>query len=376
MPELVACPNCDRKLKVPETLLGKRVRCPACKTVFAAKAVSAAARPAAKKTPPAGTRRPAEDDDGPEQYDVAVEEKPEEEDEDGRPKRGILEEHLRKQIQDDRQKRGKRPFSDEWRKARLGLRIVSLAALILIANIIVQTAGRGIIFMITKPDYLEEHPTQQQRDAYNKRVQESEQERKGAERYLGSAAAIIYLVHHVVALVGIGIGLLSPDKNYLKLLAGAALLVALGGLGLEVGTSIAPLQYLTSGATDGQGNILPPHPALKIATDAVGYLRWFVFLFFLRMVAITTKAEDLKREVLMLMFALPVAFLFWLVMAILTAVKITSSPSWPVGSVIIEGSVIGVIGTCSLALVLAMVVWFAMTVHTTTVAITDWLRER
>jgi predicted Zn finger-like uncharacterized protein len=33
---ITACPNCQRQLKVPETLLGKTVRCPSCKATFVA----------------------------------------------------------------------------------------------------------------------------------------------------------------------------------------------------------------------------------------------------------------------------------------------------------------------------------------------------
>ena len=36
MPELVNCPQCERKLRVPEDLLGKEVKCPSCGTTFPA----------------------------------------------------------------------------------------------------------------------------------------------------------------------------------------------------------------------------------------------------------------------------------------------------------------------------------------------------
>jgi hypothetical protein len=35
MPTLVRCPSCERKLRIPDTLLGKRVKCPTCGTTFA-----------------------------------------------------------------------------------------------------------------------------------------------------------------------------------------------------------------------------------------------------------------------------------------------------------------------------------------------------
>jgi hypothetical protein len=38
MPETTSCPECDKKLKVPENLLGKKVKCPGCSTMFTARA--------------------------------------------------------------------------------------------------------------------------------------------------------------------------------------------------------------------------------------------------------------------------------------------------------------------------------------------------
>jgi predicted Zn finger-like uncharacterized protein len=34
MPTMINCPSCERKLRVPEELLGKKVRCPSCGTMF------------------------------------------------------------------------------------------------------------------------------------------------------------------------------------------------------------------------------------------------------------------------------------------------------------------------------------------------------
>ena len=36
MPEIIACPECARKLRVPEDLLGKLVKCPTCSLTFTA----------------------------------------------------------------------------------------------------------------------------------------------------------------------------------------------------------------------------------------------------------------------------------------------------------------------------------------------------
>lgn len=41
MPEVTTCPACDKKLKVPDNLIGKKVRCPGCAGMFTAKAEGA-----------------------------------------------------------------------------------------------------------------------------------------------------------------------------------------------------------------------------------------------------------------------------------------------------------------------------------------------
>ncbi len=46
MPEIISCPKCERKLRVPEDLLGKKVKCPTCATTFTAEAAAAAPPPA------------------------------------------------------------------------------------------------------------------------------------------------------------------------------------------------------------------------------------------------------------------------------------------------------------------------------------------
>jgi RsiW-degrading membrane proteinase PrsW (M82 family) len=57
MPIVVSCPNCDKPLRAPDSLAGKKARCPACKTAVLVAPPSGAAAPAigaaAKPTAPA-----------------------------------------------------------------------------------------------------------------------------------------------------------------------------------------------------------------------------------------------------------------------------------------------------------------------------------
>jgi predicted Zn finger-like uncharacterized protein len=62
MSEVVNCPKCERKLRVPEELLGKKVKCPTCSETFtAAAAAGGGEAPLAPVDEPA-PRRPRDED--------------------------------------------------------------------------------------------------------------------------------------------------------------------------------------------------------------------------------------------------------------------------------------------------------------------------
>src|SRR5271165_7143472 len=58
MPVITSCPDCGRKLRVPDQLIGKLVRCPGCKVAFKA----AADAGQANVEPAATTRAPVSSD--------------------------------------------------------------------------------------------------------------------------------------------------------------------------------------------------------------------------------------------------------------------------------------------------------------------------
>lgn len=60
MPELVNCPQCERQLRVPDDLVGKKVKCPTCGTTFTAEVAATAApeAPVAAAPPPETRAQP------------------------------------------------------------------------------------------------------------------------------------------------------------------------------------------------------------------------------------------------------------------------------------------------------------------------------
>jgi hypothetical protein len=70
MPEIINCPQCERKLRVPDNLLGQQVKCPTCSVTF-----TAAAAPLEPPPPPPGEAlapppRPPEPAPYPPRYDA------------------------------------------------------------------------------------------------------------------------------------------------------------------------------------------------------------------------------------------------------------------------------------------------------------------
>jgi hypothetical protein len=62
MPEIIHCPRCQRRLQVPEELLGQEVQCPTCEAIFEASQVAGTPRP---REEPATQPRPERGDDEP-----------------------------------------------------------------------------------------------------------------------------------------------------------------------------------------------------------------------------------------------------------------------------------------------------------------------
>jgi predicted Zn finger-like uncharacterized protein len=85
--ELISCPHCQKKLRVPENLLGQPVKCPTCSQVFTADPKAASGEPPPEPARPTAVSRRREEDDEdaprPRRSRVAAEE----DEEDDRPRR-------------------------------------------------------------------------------------------------------------------------------------------------------------------------------------------------------------------------------------------------------------------------------------------------
>jgi hypothetical protein len=61
MPEIISCPDCGRKLRVPDELVGKAVKCPDCKVKFTGGITTAPSKGKAPKSASGSAKAPADD---------------------------------------------------------------------------------------------------------------------------------------------------------------------------------------------------------------------------------------------------------------------------------------------------------------------------
>jgi hypothetical protein len=310
MPEIVTCPECDRKLSVPDRLLGKKVRCPDCRAMFVGKPAEEEDEPPA----PVKKRRTAPPDDGIEDKPRAasrrsVEPPPEdeedrprsrrrdEEEEDDRPRRRRDEDDedrpRSRRHQDDadedrpRRRRDEddedyddrvkpRDIRDAWRRVRTGLNLASLAGKIYAGSIIGWILSVMVVFCAGL-------------------IQAGRAPASAFDRPSGSGAgAIVFLViilicygltalaalaSCVVQLIGMGFCMVVPQVrgSSLKLLAIMSFCLLISGVVLSI-----PLTLVFFLAV--------------FATSLVSVAGLVVFVFFMRSVALAAKDKVLAHD--------------------------------------------------------------------------------
>lgn len=148
MAEIINCPECERTVSVPERLLGKTVRCPACKATFIAESAVQELEVIEDDEPPRSPARKPARRAADHQEERRRQRRRDEEDEDARPR------HSRRrsaderdddeddELEDDRPRRRKRPrFRDAnaqaWEKVQLGLVLVMSGFVVaFVANVV------------------------------------------------------------------------------------------------------------------------------------------------------------------------------------------------------------------------------------------------
>lgn len=349
MPEVTTCPDCEKKLKVPDNLIGKKVRCPGCGVMFTAKADGAEdetqdeqpkARAGARSDSISARKREAGDDDRPRARARAEEddedEKPrarrrdrdegDDEDEGGRG-RGIR----RRDDEEDRPSRRDRDRDDEddrrrsrrddyeddedyprrgggdeakgWSGTKIGVFLVIIANWLHLTGLGIGAIGAGTMLLLGG--------AMLNSFTGGGGLSDGGAAGAGATAILGiiffGLFGVLLIVGALMQVVGQGICMMVPSKRggALKGLAIAAFACACAALLINVGGSVVG-GY--SGRNYGGG--------LSSLLNAASFICW---LLFLRGAAIETRDPDLGSRFLICLISF-VVFYFVAVLGIVIAV--------------------------------------------------------
>jgi predicted Zn finger-like uncharacterized protein len=297
MPTIVQCPKCDKQLRVPDHLLGKKVRCPGCHETFVAeedlpvaplleddqeeeqppvRRRSAARRPqeedfeeevAVRKRRPA--RRPPVEED--EDEDVPDESAPEEDYEDEpRPRQSV-----------------------DWYKVRTGIGLVLLSICIAIMTGAIGGAIGGAAARAAAP---------------------AGGGGRG-ETALKLILGLMGLAADGTALIGYLFCLSAPTKNNARTLAIVTLVLA------AVSLLFTGIEFILSLTDAGQAPGMSRAVLLMIGI-LIGLIKLFVFLFFLRAVARCLKDRSLAKNIKNLMILYGTALGGFIVTMVLVLVTV------------------------------------------------------
>jgi hypothetical protein len=297
MPQIINCSDCGRKLRVPDDLLGKKVKCPGCGVKFAAQVEAELDELEEVEEPP--PRRPR--DEGVQKKPSKSRPRPYEEEEDGAAKRKSREEDEGDDGDSEPQKRKpkKREIYKGWERVRFGVNLVAISIWIMIGGFVA-------VFLLTcvigaalgaaaAPGGAPNGPFNQAPPA---RAVEG---MSVAIIAIAALMVLLYLAYTGTQMTGLGfcMGVVStPRTKNLKILAIASFSMAVAGLAAR-------------GIAYGANFILGPQ-ALLIAGGLswlmmLIYLAEFVcFLFFMRGVALVMRRDDLARAIVVYMITLAV----------------------------------------------------------------------
>ncbi len=313
MPEITTCPDCDKKLKVPDHLIGKKVRCPGCSVMFVARADEEEEVPASR----ASGRAPQSDA-------ISERRKAPARDEDDRPRSRSRDDdddrprsRSRDEDRDDRDDRIRRrddhdedyppPRSGDpakgWRGTRLGITLVAVSNWLFLSCIGVALIGAGIMLLLGG-------------SLISSVVGGGTIDESSASRGVAGAAGaaigmiiflalvgLLYFASYVLQLVGFGLCMQVPnrrDSSAMRILA-------------IVTFCCAAAAFLLSflGAAIGRGNSLGTVSSLL---SLAAFICWIIFL---RLVAIECRAPDLGSRLIIYMISIIVYYFVAVTMAVI-----------------------------------------------------------
>jgi hypothetical protein len=359
MPEIISCPDCGRKLRVPDHLLGKRVKCPGCGTMFTGRARDAGTEDTPKSQSRAAAPREERIEAKPRAGRRSVVPPPEADYEDDRPPRRRRDDEA---DEDDRPRSRRRRDEDEegdedyprsargnayeddegaaeggllsrqqregWQKVRKGISLIITAIWVMLSTIPVASLG-GLVVGAAGAGVVASAQT-------------------GGQALGGVAATGVGLILLAVllGLIGLAANALNiigrvfclgvpSRRGALKGLALASLLLCIGqvfssylgnAVGLATGAGFGRTGVSPLGAVGGGAGSL--FAVLGLLAAVAGFI---VFMFFLRSVAFAVKARAvasaIKTFLIAVAIAIGVSMLLGVVMVALAGAALFSALS-------------------------------------------------
>jgi hypothetical protein len=359
MPQIISCPDCGRKLRVPDHLLGKKVKCPGCGVKFTAAVEEELEELDEVEEPaPPPPRRPR--DEGiqkkPSKSRPRDDEEEEEEDRPAKRKRREEKDNGDEDAEPQKRKPKKREIYKGWERVRLGVNLVAIAAWIFVCGYIALFVAMIVLGNLTR----------------------------GAPAAQGFVAYLLLIWTGLVLLASLGaqltglgfcMGVVStPRTQTLKVLAIAA---------FSMGVAILILQVLSIGTArilgPNGGDIVVGVFWLSILLAVVAAL---CFLFFMRGVAVVMRRDELARSIVIYMITigviigLSVVAIVILMLAGMAASLMPSSPAGPqgAGNGMVGFAIVGCLFMIlALGVSLTLIIRFQLLVYQVRSAVDRWL---
>jgi hypothetical protein len=347
MPEIIACPDCGRKLRVPDDLLGRKVKCPGCGVNFTASVVGGGAPPPVPQIVGAPRAERRGDDDRPRRRD------------DDEP------------YEDDRVDVSRSSPRQAWKRVRLGLNFVIISIWVFLGTIGVWIIGSLFLFGFAL-------------DALQNLSSGALEAAGAGAVVLGLFVQLAYMAHLGLRVTGFGMGMAVPPKrnSAVRGLAIASFIVGASQAGLVL---VIVIIIMATNAADLAGAFGFGELSRSGGTGALMLLEFLVwaasailFLFYLRSLCLVVRKDGLASTITTFMISVGgvglVMFLIWIFIIGVASMGVRSghvSPSGGGGFAIIGCGLLGL----GFAACIALFVWYIVILHQVKGAVISYIRK-
>jgi hypothetical protein len=407
MPQLISCPDCGRKLRVPDDLLGKKVKCPGCGVKFVGEAddgleeldeAPGRSSFSTRSDSSAGRRLARRDDD---EDDRPRRSRRDDDEGDDRPRRSRRRDDDEDEDEDDDDRyRRRRPEGDPvqgWQRVRLGLNLIIFGVWAFVAGIVIYITGSIMLWAFGVAS-LSSAASSGSPSAASAGAWNTIWTMGAGFIILMGITGLLMLAEQGLRVAGEGfcMGVVPPRRaTYLRGLAIATFALGAAGVLTWYGgfcTGYGNL-FLTYGGYSNVG-------ALGVSALGLSGTIWlaekYCLLFFLRGTAVSMRREALGRQIVYFMIAAPSVLVLFAMSAFVLAcaggMAVVSSGSNMFGAQsqsqanAAAANTAGMAGAWAIAMLtcwgigflvwLGLFIWYVVILHQVRSAVSSWLYDR